>query len=165
MLIPWCLPKPNRIELGSCTENFICSLKDRWLPQGHIVGSSVIFLPCPACPGDTQIQPGPCPFFPSAPHPGRGTKLLLPNRKYVPCRPAGSCLRGLPEKTGTGRPQLPPAPPGVPATPAASPACRLEQSAHSSDGTHLPRAILGGRRRKHSPEGAGSPTSWCWVHS
>ena len=48
MLISSRLPKPNCIEPGSCTENFICSLKDSWLPQGHIVGSSVTFLPCPA---------------------------------------------------------------------------------------------------------------------
>lgn len=68
-----------------------------------------------------------------------------------PCGPAGSCLCGLPEKAGTGRPELLPAR-GAPAAPTASPALCLEQSAHGSDRTHL-RVSHPGRRGE---DGGGS---------
>lgn len=89
-------------------------------------------------------SPGLSPLFFSLPAPWQGHRLLPPNRKSVPCRPDGSCLHGLPEKAGNGRPQLPSAS-GAPATPTASPHC-LEQSAHGSDKTHLHRATLGAGR-------------------
>lgn len=79
--------------------------------------------------------------------------MLPPNRNRVPCGPTGSCLCGLPEKAGTGKPELPPAP-GAPATPTASPALCLEQSAHSSDRTHLSEPPGGGGER-----GAGAAMS------
>lgn len=107
------------------------------------------------------------PFY-SPQAPSQRHRLLPPNRKSVPCRPAGSCLRGLPERQALAGPscllrlvrQPPPQPPLR---------C-LEQSAHSSDKTHLRRATLGGRRvagagEGHSHEGAGTHKSWYHVHS
>lgn len=158
--ITWCLPKPNSVELGCCTDSNIYSLKT----DCYLKATSLGCL-CPSCPaqGTPKSSLALVLFCFCTPH-CRGTRLLPPNRKSVPCGPAGSCLCGLPEKAGTGRPQTPPAAPGVPAAPTASPARCLEQSAHSSDGTHLQRATLGGRG-KQSPEGAGSPKSWCRVHN
>ena len=101
------------------------------------------------------------PLFFSLPAPWQGHRLLPPNRKSVPCRPDGSCLRGLPEKAGNGRPQLPPAS-GAPATPTASPHCLESQLTAAT--RHISIEPPWGQGGRHSHEGAATPKPWYWVH-